>query len=92
MNLLAHGTEAELRAMAGDGIADDEGHQALAYVAAELLDLANDGYLDLATYQRGVLVPLELDMFACPTFRGWTCAELASGLLPLLPARSNHRR
>src|SRR5262245_18668865 len=86
MNLLAHGEESELRALATDRAVDDEGRQALRYVAAELLDLAADGYLDLAMYQRDVLVPLELDMFACPTFREWSAAQLASGLLTLLPA------
>ena len=91
MNLLAHGTEAQLRLMVADHFVHDADRQALAYVIVELLDLAEDGYLDLTTFQRDALVPLELDMFACPTFREWTCAQLASGLLQLLPARSNHR-
>ena len=91
MNVLAHGTEEELRALVANRPVDDEGHQALAYVAGELVDLAEDGYFDLETYQREVLMPLELDMLDCPTSRAWSAAQLASGLLRLLPARSNHR-
>jgi len=91
MNVLAHGTEVELRALATDRSVGDEAHQALAYVAGELVDLADDGYFDLETYQREVLVPLELDVLACPTTTARTAAQLASGLLRLLPARSNHR-
>jgi hypothetical protein len=91
MNVLAHGTDAELRAAAENRSGSDEGHQALAFVAGELVDLIDDGVLDLETFQRGVLVPLELDVIACPATSGWSASQLVSALLRALPMRSSHR-
>jgi hypothetical protein len=91
MNVLAHGTDAELRAAASNRSGSDEGHQALAFVAGELVDLIDDGALDLETFQREQLVPLELDVIACPATSGWSAPQLASALLRVLPTRSSHR-
>ena len=93
MNVLAHGTEAELRAAALDRPHDDPGHQARAFVAGELIDLIDAGCLDLETFQREVLVPLELDVMACPASSLWRPAELVSGLLGAVPTkpRGAHR-
>jgi len=91
MNVLAHGTEAGLRAAATNPSASDEGHQALAFVAATLVDLIDDGALDLETFQREELVPLELDVIACPATSGWSAPQLVSALLRALPAKSSRR-
>ncbi len=90
--MLAHGTDAELRAAVTNRSGTDEGHQALAFVAGELVDLIDDGCMDLEMFQREVLVPLELDVIACPATTGWSAAQLVSALLGVLPARSIHRR
>jgi len=66
MNVLAHGTEAEIRAAAANRPEHDDGRQALAFVAGELVDLIDDGRVDLEAFQRDVLVPLELDVMSCP--------------------------
>ena len=93
MNVLAHGTEADLRAAALDRPHDDAGHQARAFVAGELIDLIDAGCLDLETFQCEVLVPLELDVIACPTSSVWRPAELVAGLLGAVPSkpRGAHR-
>lgn len=92
MNVLAHGTDAELRAAAANRSEGDEGHQALAFVAGELVDLIDDGCVDLEELQRDVLMPLELDVIACPAATRWSAAELVSALLRVLPVRSSHGR
>ena len=91
MNVLAHGTDAELRAAATNWSEGDEGHQARAFVAGELVDLVDEGGVDLEVFQREVLMPLELDVIACPAAAGWSAPELVSALLRVLPARSSHR-
>ena len=91
MNVLAHGTEAELRAATQDRPRDDEGRQALAFVANELVELIDTGIVELDAFQRDVLVPLELDVIACPATAQWRPGQLVSGLLGALPARSRHR-
>jgi hypothetical protein len=91
MNVLAHGTELELRAAAANRPPEDEGRQALAFVAGELVELIEDGRVDLETFQREVLVPLELDVLACPSTTQWTPGQLVSGLLGTLPARARQR-
>jgi len=91
MNVLAHGTDAELRAAAMNRSGGDEGHQALAFVAGELVDLIDDGALDLETFQREELVPLELDVIVCPATSGWSAPQLVSALLRALPTRGSQR-
>jgi hypothetical protein len=87
MNVLAHGTEAELRAAAENRPPNDEGRQALAFVASELVELIDAGVAVLEAFQREVLVPLELDVIACPAAPQWRPGQLVSGLLGALPAR-----
>ena len=53
MNVLAHGTEAELRAAAEYRPPNDEGRQALSFVASELVELIDAGVLELEAFQRG---------------------------------------
>ncbi|HTN80249.1 MAG TPA: hypothetical protein VMK16_11285 [Acidimicrobiales bacterium] len=91
MNVLAHGTEAEIRAAAANRPEHDDGRQALAFVAGELVDLIDDGSLDLEVFQRDVLVPLELDVLGCPTTATWRPGQLAAGLLGTLPAKVKSR-
>lgn len=88
MNLLAHGTEAELRAAAdalGEG---DSWQQARSFLAGELLEIIDAGHLALAQLQHDVLVPLELDILDCRCSNGWTPAQLVRGLLGVLPGRA----
>ena len=91
MNVLAHGTEAEIRAAAANRPEHDEGRQALAFVAGELVDLIDDGSMDLEVFQRDVLIPLELDVMGCPATTSWRPGQLAAGLLGMLPAKTKSR-
>ena len=91
MNLLAHGTMDEIR-LAADAIQDAEGwRMAQAYVAGEMVEAIDGGRTTLRQLQRGVLVPLELDVLACRGSAQWTPGQLAAGLLRLLPARDRHQ-
>lgn len=82
-NLLAHGSEQDLRAESVAPLGDDW-RKARAYLASSLLDLASTcGPLD--EVQKRVLIPLELELAACPEVatwepRGWlTVVERALG-------------
>ena len=93
MNLLAHGTEVELRGAAdalGEG---DSWRQARAFLAGELLEVVGKGGVTLMHLQHEVLVPLELDVLDCRGSNRWTPAQLVRGLLGVLPGRdtSMHR-
>lgn len=70
VNLLAHGTAAELDA-ARRVLADGEGpgaawRAARAFLAREVLEAAQAAGTDLADLQRRVLVPLELELMGWP--------------------------
>jgi hypothetical protein len=74
-NLLAHGTEKDLRAAAATvwagGVADRaRWHQARSYLAAEVLHCAQL-HRSLAELQRAVLVPLALRLASSPEVAGW---------------------
>lgn len=92
MNLLAHGTEAELRDAAA-GLADgDSWRQARAFLAGEVLEVLSTGRITLAQLQYDVLVPLELDVLDCRCSNRWTPAQLVRGLLGILPAGGTSSR
>lgn len=87
LNLLAHGTTDELRHDSQAGRSGDHWHQARAFVADEILDHVARRRIPLETFQRDVLVPLELDSIACRTTPLWTPGGFAGGLLTLLSGR-----
>jgi hypothetical protein len=69
LNCLAHGTEADLSALAGGGHRWDETatastgwHRMVSFLAAELLTTARTTDQTISALQREVLVPLELDL------------------------------
>jgi hypothetical protein len=87
LNLLAHGTEAELRA-AADRLAEEVGWaQAAAFLAGELIDVVDAGRATLAELQHDILVPLELDVLNAKTTGLWTPGRLVRGVLRILPTR-----
>ena len=74
-NLLAHGTEEELRIERAlthgwSRAWADEWRDARSYLAAELIDLTDDAG-SLAEVQRSVLVPLELELASRGEVDGW---------------------
>lgn len=87
MNLLAHGTEAELRIAASQLLVAEGWRQARAFLAGEVVNVIDAGLMPLSQVQRDILVPLELDILSCPTANQWTPAQLVSGLLGVLPNR-----
>jgi len=73
-NLLAHGTEYDLRSertavRRTAGLSRDKWREARSYLASEVIDLA-DECGPLIKMQRAVLVPLELDL-ACQELTAW---------------------
>ena len=87
MNLLAHGTEAEIRTAASQLLAAEGWRQGRAFVAGEVIDVIDAGLRSLSQVQRDILVPLELDVLSCQSANQWTPAQLVSGLLGVLPHR-----
>jgi hypothetical protein len=93
MNLLAHGTEEQLRTCVIPHPSGSAWHQARRFLACELLDATTGGRTSLAELQRDVLVPIELDVLSCPGADHWQPGQLVSGLLGALPdKRSRPRR
>lgn len=71
LNVLAHGSADEIRAAADESRVTTGGWRAArAYLAAELLVAETRGQ-SLASLQRDVLVPLELQLAARPDVRSW---------------------
>ena len=64
VNLLAHGTEDELREAAGTLGTSEHWVQARAFLAGEVIDAAGVPGASLRSLQREVLVPLELELAA----------------------------
>ena len=64
INLLAHGTEEQLRREILMPAGVDDWHRARALLAARLLTGADAGDTSLAMIQRNVLVPLELEVMS----------------------------
>jgi len=89
LNLLAQGSEEQLRAETVHHVVGEE-HGARAYVAGEIVDLIDAGVIDLTDLQRHELVPLELDLIACPGARWWHPTDLLSAVLDALPRHRRH--
>lgn len=92
MNLLAHGTEAELREEALVLGAGDGWRQARAFLAGEVLEVIAASPRTLMELQHDVLVPLELDVVGCHCSNRWTPAQLVRGLTGVLPGRGTPTR
>lgn len=90
MNLLAHGSEGQLRAIVLRS-SPSRWRQAESFIAGELIDLVDRGVVDLLQYQREVLIPLELEVMSCATAPTWHPGQLVTGLLSALPPRSRRR-
>ncbi len=87
VNLLAHGTEDQLRT-AADALASEQGwRQARAFLAGEVLDAVGTGRTTLRALQDHVLVPLELDLVTCRGAERWRPAQLVAGLLQVVAPR-----
>ena len=78
VNLLAHGTEDELREAAGTLGASERWVQARAFLAGEVLDAASAPGASLRALQHEVLVPLELALAAAPGTRPSTSGALVA--------------
>ncbi len=92
LNLLAHGTDPELR-YAADRLADEVGWaQARAFLAGEVVDIVDAGRATLAELQHDILVPLELDVLNARTTGLWTPGRLVRGVLRILPTRDAYHR
>jgi hypothetical protein len=92
MNLLAHGTEDQLRAAMIQHPSAGRWRHARGFLAGELLDRVDAAQLLLPEFQAGVLVPLELEMLECADANRWQPGRLVSGLLDALPERRNRQR
>lgn len=93
LNLLAHGTEADLRsvcALEARNEACTVWDQARRFLAGEVLTSARGR--DVTAVQRAVLVPLELDLAADPGVEQWRPSQLVSAVLVALSDRSRPRR
>jgi hypothetical protein len=70
-NLLAHGTEEAIRAAARQPAPAPPWVRARWFLAGEIVDMVDAGRCSLDELQCDVLVPLELDIAACPATREW---------------------
>jgi hypothetical protein len=97
MNLLAHGSAADLRAACVPppspvlaGLPGDW-RSARTFLAGEVLDLVDTGQTTLAALQREILVPLELDLGSRQAAARWRPGDLVTAVLAALPERSQRR-
>lgn len=97
VNLLAHGTETDLRAAAAprppaEPITDWE--RARGFLAGEVLAATDGsgGVSGLGGVQQSALVPLELDLAADPSVERWRPGQMVAAVLAALPDRSRPRR
>lgn len=91
LNLLAHGSEAELRGAASAGaVMLSNWSRARSFLAGEVLDRVDIGAVTLDALQRDVLIPLELDLAAHDP-RWLRPSQLVAAVLEALPDRSTRR-
>lgn len=94
-NVLAHGTEDALRRATAQqwpgAVANATWHRVRAFLATEVLAVARRRG-PLATLQRTVLVPLELDLAARPGVRRWGPRQLAGAVEVALAGYGRDRR
>lgn len=99
VNLLAHGTEEELRRAlhpAGSELLGDSSRawlEARSYLAGEVLDAVATGYSSLHELQSELLVPLELALAAHDRLAWWGPGQLVATVrMALQEHRSSRRR
>jgi hypothetical protein len=91
INLLAHGTEEQLRREAIMPAGSDNWHRARSLLADRVLaDAVADGS-SLAEIQRDVLVPLELETISSRTAYRWDPPRLVIGVLGALSDADRRR-
>jgi len=86
LNLLAHGTEAEIR----DAARSSTGRGwrgARRFLAGEVVDRIESGHGPLEELQRSALVPLELKLASLPSAARWGPGQLVVAVLAILPER-----
>lgn len=86
MNLIAHGTEDQIREAATTFVARGW-PGASRFLAGELIDLVESGLEPLDELQRSYLVPLELELASLPWTARWSPAQLVAAVLATLPQR-----
>ena len=91
LNCLAHGTEADLSALAGGGHPEDgattgstDWHRMVSFLASDLLTMARATDQTVSALQRDVLIPLELDLAGEDNHRRRSPAQLVSVTLAAL--------
>lgn len=87
INLLAHGTADQLRAVTIQHARGGRWYHARDFLAGELLDRADAGRLRLPEFQQDVLVPLELELMSCRGVNRWQPGQLADITLRALSAK-----
>jgi hypothetical protein len=87
-NLLAHGTESELRREVKRRRSVDPWRRVRGTLAARLLEGVDAGRIALAEFQRETLVPLELELMSRTTETGWTVSKLEALVSAVLPPAS----
>jgi hypothetical protein len=92
MNLLAHGTEDQLRHAMTQHPSAGLWRHARGFVVGELLDRVDAQHRSLPEFQAGVLVPLELEVLACADAKRWQPGQLVARLLDALPERRDRQR
>jgi hypothetical protein len=99
LNLLAHGSEEQVTALANDDLAteprtvqDTKWFAALSFLAAQMLDVIAAGGATLAEVQRSVLVPLELELASNHSNELLVPAALVRRVLDRLTTRELRQR
>jgi hypothetical protein len=85
VNLLAHGTESELRREVKRRRAADPWRRVRGKLAAQLLERVDAGRIALAEFQRTTLMPLERELMSGGTHARWTVAEFEARVSAVLP-------
>jgi hypothetical protein len=83
INLLAHGTEQQLRQESVAPLGSDDWHRARSLLAAKLLAAIGSSDTSLVAIQRYVLVPLEFEIISSGTAY-WSPARLVTTVLGAL--------
>jgi hypothetical protein len=93
LNVLAHGSEDDIRAFATGGprLRDATWHHALAFLAQEVLNEAARRGGTVSDLQRSTLVPLELELAATDTRSDMQRAQVVGSVLTTLAEHSRNR-
>lgn len=92
LNVLAHGSEADLCRVSCSRTPGGDWHRARAFLAGEVLDHLEAGTCSLTDLQRDILIGLELEVAAIRSPLGWGPGQLVVAVLAVLPERARWRR